>query len=99
MTVTALILQSWFDLSNQYTGSVANAYVIAFANGRSVTDEIIPGEKIIIPSEVAIFKKVILFLQDKKIAPATGARIADLEVLNPILGIGTMEIDSTFIVS
>lgn len=98
-TVTALLLQTWFDLANQYTGSVDNAYLIALANSRSVTDEITPGENILIPNEVAVFQKAVAFLQGKKVAPATGARQADLDILNPILGIGTMEIQSTFIVA
>ncbi|MDA6072093.1 hypothetical protein NJT12_20920 [Flavobacterium sp. AC] len=97
-TETALVLQSWFDLSNQYTGSVTNAYEIAYANGRSITDEITPGEKIIIPANISIDNKALIFLQGKKIVPATGARKADLDILNPVLGIGTMEIESTFIV-
>ncbi|MGZ9736810.1 hypothetical protein [Flavobacterium sp. GNP002] len=44
--ITALVLQTWFDIAIQSTGSVVNAYAIAMANGRSVTNHIIAGESI-----------------------------------------------------
>jgi hypothetical protein len=99
MTVTVLVLQTWFDLAVQYTGSVTNAYAIALANNRSITDEIASGEVLQIPATILIYKKEVLFLESKKVAPATGITTSDLAVLNPVLGIGTMEIGSTFIVA
>jgi hypothetical protein len=98
MTVTALTLQTWFDISLQYTGSVMNSYAIALANNRSVTSEIIGGELLLIPEDLPFFNKEVLFFESKKIIPATGITQHDLEVLNPILGIGTMTIGTTFIV-
>lgn len=99
MTVTSLVLQTWFDIANQHTGSVMNAYTIAFANGgRSITDDITPGEQIIIPDGIPILKKEVQYLENKKAIPATGITSADLEAINPTLGIGTMIIGSTFIV-
>lgn len=99
MTVTALVLQSWFDIAIQHTGSVMNAYSISLANGgRSVTDEITPGEAIVIPVEVSILKKEVQYLENKKAIPATGITLADFEEINPQLGIGQMAIGSTFIV-
>lgn len=99
MKVTALVLQSWFDIAIQYTGSVMNAYAIAYANGgRSVTDDIIPGELITIPDTVPIFKKEVQYLENKEIVPATGITSADFEAINPVLGIGQMTIGSTFII-
>jgi len=99
MTVTALVLQTWFDLAVNHTGSTINAYSIAFANGgRSVTDEITPGEAILIPVEVSIVKKEVEYLENKKAIPATGIALADFEEINPELGIGSMAIGTTFIV-
>lgn len=99
MTVTVLVLQSWFDLAIQHTGSVTNAYKIAFANGeRSITDNPVSGEKIVIPDTVVIFKKEIEYLKGKTAIPATGLTLAELEQFKPPVGIGTMIIGSTFIV-
>ncbi len=99
MTVTALVLQTWFDIAIQHTGSVMNAYAISFANGgRSVTDEITPGELIVIPSEIEILKKTVQYLAAKKAIPATGIIPDDFEAINPIPGIGSMTIGTTFIV-
>jgi hypothetical protein len=100
MTVTVLVLQSWFDLSVQHTGSVMNAYAIAFANSeRSVTDDPIAGEQILIPDSLTVFKKEVDYLKSKTAIPATGITLAELEQFKPPVGIGTMIIRSTFIVS
>jgi hypothetical protein len=98
MIVTALVLQTWFDIAIQHTGSVMNAYPIAFANGSFITDDITPGQQVMIPNEVLIFKKEAQYLENKKAIPATGITSGDLEEINPTLGIGQMAIGSTFIV-
>ncbi|WP_300978540.1 hypothetical protein [Flavobacterium sp.] len=96
--ITALVLQTWFDISIQSTGSVVNAFAIAMANGRSVTDLITAGEKIVIPKELISLNREIVFFESKNIIPATGITKDTLEQINPQLGIGTMAIESTFIV-
>lgn len=97
--MNALVLQTWFDIAIQYTGSVTNAYAISYANGgRSVTDDLVPGEEIVIPADVTIATKTVAYLAAKKAIPATGISAADLAAINPPLGIGTMSIGSTFIV-
>ncbi len=97
--MNALVLQTWFDIAIQYTGSVTDAYAIAYANGgRSVTDDLVPGEVIVIPAGVLILNKTVSYLESKKAIPATGINAADLSTINPPLGIGTMRIGSTFIV-
>ena len=99
MTVTALVLQSWFDLAVQHTGSASNGYAIAFANGgRSVTDDPEPGEPITIPATVLNFKKEIQYLENKKAKPATGFIVNEGDSMIPELGIGSMAIGTTFIV-
>lgn len=99
MTVTALILQSWFDIAIRYTGSVTNAYAIAFENGgRSITDDLVPGEVIVISGAITIIKKEVQYLENKDFVPATGITSEDFGVINPMLGIGKMTIGSTFIV-
>ncbi|MDN3671515.1 hypothetical protein QWY99_22190 [Flavobacterium branchiarum] len=99
MTVTVLVLQSWFDLAVQHTGSVMNAYELALANGdRSVTDDPISGEQIIIPSNITILKKETVYLKSKTAILATGITKGQLDQLTPPIGIGTMIVGSTFIV-
>lgn len=95
---TALVLQTWLDISIQYTGSAINAFAIAMANNRAVTDDPVPSEELIIPAELDIHNKEILFLESKKVTPATGITTDGLEVISPTLGIGTMAIGTTFIV-
>lgn len=94
MTVTALVLQSWFDIAVQQTGSVMNAYAISFANGgRSVTDEITPGEAIVIPSEIEILKKTVQYLAAKKSIPSTAIQKPPVPPAN---GIGFMRVGINF---
>ncbi|PXY44531.1 hypothetical protein [Flavobacterium hydrophilum] len=99
MTVTVLVLQSWFDLAIQHTGSVMNAYALALANGeRSVTDDPVSGEQILIPEGMTILKKETDYLKSKTAIPATGITQTQLEDFKPPIGIGTMIVGSTFIV-
>ncbi len=99
MKVKVLVLQTWFDIAIQYTGNIVNAYAIALANGsRSVTDEITPGEDLVISNELVVFNKETQLFKGRNIAIATGITTGDLEAISPKLGIGTMAIESTFIV-
>ena len=91
-------MQTWFDIAIEHTGSVMNAYVVAFANGGSITDDIAPGSQLLIPDTIVLSKREVQYLEGKKAIPATGITSGDLEAINPILGIGTMAIGSTFIV-
>jgi hypothetical protein len=70
--VKVLVLQSWFDISIQYTGSAKNAYEIALANNRSLTDLLIVSELIIIPEGLDISNKELQYLGARNIIPATG---------------------------
>lgn len=98
MTVPVLVLQTWFDIAIQHTGSVMNAYAIAFANNSSTTDDPTPGENVTIPSDVLVYKKEAQYLADKKSIPATSITSNDLQVINPPQGIGQMAIGLTFII-
>lgn len=72
MTVTILHNQSLFDLSIQYTGEVNNAFLIAKANDLSVSDLLVPGNKITIPGSVFMNNDIYGYFTNKKIKPATG---------------------------
>jgi hypothetical protein len=93
MTVTALVLQTWFDIAIQHTGSVMNAYAIATANERGITDDIETGEIILIPEGISISKKELQYLASKKAIPATAMKKPPIP---PGLGIGYMRIGINF---
>ena len=94
--VTALKLQSLFDISVQYTGSVDNAYAIAFANNISVTDDV-DGMELEIPDSLIKDMKVLNYLDRKDVIPATG--VVNRNQSNQQRGIGFMRIGVDFKVS
>lgn len=97
-TAKVLVLQSFFDISVKYTGSIDNAYEIAKANNREVTDDLIVGETLMIPDGLTLSTKEIQYYQARNLLPATGITKADSDIVNPSLGIGSMVIESTFII-
>ena len=98
MEITALVLQSWFDIAIRYSGSVFNAYDIATENGYSVSDAIAPGQVVVISSNIVLSTKEISFFDRENSIPATAITTAQLEATNPQLGIGAMIIKENFIV-
>jgi hypothetical protein len=74
MTIKVLPGQSFYDLSIQYTGSIDNAFNIALANQRSVTDKLQANDLIIIPDSLPTSKKVLQYYQARTILPATGIK-------------------------
>ncbi|WP_306353715.1 hypothetical protein [Flavobacterium sp. '19STA2R22 D10 B1'] len=95
MTVTVLMLQNWTDLSIQYTGNSYNAFEIAMANNRSMSNDLIVGESILIPDNIEISSKALQYLKARNIQPATGFK-NDFTIPT---GIGSMIIEDNFIVS
>lgn len=91
-------LQSWFDISILYTGTANNAFEIAKANNKSVTDDPKVNDEIIIPSEIKIESKIIQYYNAREIEPATGLSINDINIITKPDGIGYMKIGSTFLV-
>jgi hypothetical protein len=88
--------QSFLDKVLETTGSIENAFEMGLLNGISVTDDVIVGSELKIGT---ITKGVIADFFNALNRPATGISAADLQGMNPVLGIGTMRIGSTFIVS
>lgn len=95
--VTALLLQTWFDISVQYTGSITNAFAIAAANNHAITDTIAGGQIIVIPADLPFLKKEFDYLKGKNIKPATDITNAAIEIIDT-LGIGSMIIETNFII-
>ncbi len=71
MEITILHNQSLFDVAIQHTGNVMNAFVIAAANGLSVTALLASGAVINIPDGVEMNNDLYGFYTAKQIQPAT----------------------------
>ncbi len=93
--ITALVLQSWFDIALQYTGNASNAYDIAKANNKSLTDDIVGGQKVILPENLDFQNKELYFLTTKEIVPSTATNSTDPNDIG-FLGIGSMIIETSF---
>lgn len=87
--------QSFLDLVIQTTGDIKNAFAMAKKNGRSLTDDIDVGDvfETIAPTEIDITR-----LFGAHNLPATSIQYSNGITPEP-LGIGTMQIENTFIVS
>lgn len=68
--IKTMLLQSYLDVAIQHTGKVENAFTIALANGKSITDELSAGSNCFIP-EVIEDKDVFNYYRSKGIQPAT----------------------------
>ncbi|AQY22969.1 hypothetical protein [Riemerella anatipestifer] len=86
--------QSFLDLALQHTGKATNAFAIALANGKSITDDLEAGSEIKITTE-AQNKDILSYYTAKGIQPAT----AITEVVEKCSGIGCWAIGVDFKVS
>lgn len=75
--------QSIIDVAIQYGGSFEKAFDIAQVNGRSLTDELLAGDKLNV-TEVSD-KSVTQYYQVNNVMPATAITVAEI---NDTLGMG-----------
>ena len=68
---TVLHNQSLLDIAIQWTGSVAKVFLIAQANGLAVSDEITPGDELIVPDTVVLDTDIKTYYTSRAIQPAT----------------------------
>lgn len=99
MQVIALHNQNLLDISIQHTGSVDNCFIIAVANGLCISDDLTPGQEIVIPDDVVINNEILNYYTAKEIQPATAYPLSAGEETEENGGIGYMQIGSTFKVS
>lgn len=95
MEITVLPNQSILDVSLLHTGSVENAFEIAFKGGFSVSDDIEKGRLLIVPDTVKLNKQIITFNKMNQNIPATDI-IAELIEIKPLEGVGYWEIENNF---
>lgn len=61
--------QSTFDIAAQTAGSIEAAFSIALKNGISITDQLVPGQELILTDVVN--KDFAIYYDEKNISPAT----------------------------
>ena len=84
--------------SIQNNGTLTSAFELALENGLSITEELTPGDSIKVPESNLIETTIVSFFQRKGQIIATAFNASDGQDILPKLGIGTMAIESTFIV-
>jgi LysM repeat protein len=97
MIITVLNNQSLLDIAIQYRGTAAAAFEIAAANNLSLTDDLKPGQVLVIPSTLFYNRDIADYYQGKGILPATAVTDNFMEELTD-KGIGEMIINVNFIV-
>lgn len=64
--------QSLFDVSLEQTGSIESIIELASQNGLSITDELTPGNKLLIGDDLTVDEDILTYYKVKGIKPATG---------------------------
>ena len=95
--MNTIIDQSLFDVAIQEDGSVLSTFEWAIKNGLSITDNLEPGQKLSTPSSAFRNDEVARYFTGKRQMIAT-AKIDNIEIISPQLGIGSMIIETNFIV-
>jgi len=89
--------QSTFDIAAQTSGSIEAAFLLALKNGISITDELVPGQELMLTDVVN--KDIREYYSNKGIVPVTG--ISNTDITNTIAseGVEFWAIEMDFIVS
>lgn len=90
--------QSVFDLAIQVLGNIDAAFDLAFANGISVTSELVAGQELIIPSSLFTQLDVSNYYNARKKKIATHIKLVQGDLSPAPDGIGYMIINESFIV-
>ncbi len=95
-TATVLYKQSLLDVILQLTGAMDSLVSVAHHNNISVTDDLVPGQKISFPEDVSLDEDILNYYQAKKIKPATGLSAEDALLLDKPEGISYWAINVDF---
>lgn len=95
MKVKVLHNQSLLDIAIQHTGSVLNAFSIAVANNISISDILIPGTVLSVPSKMDFETEIKDYYTSKGIRPASAIVEENITVI-PLAGINYWQIEETF---
>lgn len=98
MQITVLNNQTLLDIAIRHCGTVEAVAYIAILNNISITQELIPGQLIELPSKDYGNQEVINYFSANKIDPATALTEEHTALTEGNSGIGFWEIGNNFIV-
>lgn len=93
-----MVNQSLLDIAIQESGSVLAAFDWAVANGISITDDLLVGTSMILSTSIFTNDDIANYFKAKNQMVATALTL-DQNILVAQTGIGTMTIESTFIIA
>ena len=99
MIVTVLHNQSLLDLALQHTGTIESVFELAGANVLNITDDVVAGNTLVLPSEAFINKDILAYYTAKNIQPATAFTKEDEQVFERLEGISIWAINLDFVIS
>ncbi|WP_295668637.1 hypothetical protein [uncultured Mucilaginibacter sp.] len=95
MQKTVFHNQSLIDFSLNHCGCLDSLLMVALANGLSITDDLVAGQVLTIPSDAIIDTTIRDYFYAKNVIPALWITARDLEIVTQV-GIGQMRIGTTF---
>ena len=98
MKITALHNQTLLDVAIRHCGTVEAVADIAILNNISITDDLIPGQLILIPLKDYGNQEIINYFSVNEIDPATAFTEEHAALTEGNSGIGFWEIGNNFIV-
>lgn len=93
MQLTVQHNQNLFDLSIQENGNVQTVFELALLNGLSITDNVVPSQKIEVVKSKLVVQELVDYFSNKKHVVATGS-VSDLVIARK--GIGKMIVGKDF---
>lgn len=99
MTITALHNQSLLDLALQHTGTIESVFEFAEANTLNITDDVVVGNNLVLPSEAFTNKDILGYYTAKNLQPATAFTKEDEKVAKRLEGISIWAINLDFVVT
>ena len=99
MTITVLHNQSLLDLALQHTGTIESIFEFAEANALNITNDVVAGRTLVLPTEAFTNKDILSYYTAKKLQPATAFTKADEEVFKRLEGISIWAINLDFAIT
>ncbi|MEN5434084.1 hypothetical protein ABE545_10615 [Sphingobacterium faecium] len=91
-TINIIENQTLFDLAVEQTGSVLSIIEMAMASGKSITDDLIPQEQVIVPESRYIIKDIVDYFKGKNYKIATHGTLDNFDSFGGI-GYWILEVD------
>ena len=99
MQVEVLHNQSLLDLALQHTGTIESIFELAMLNNLSITDDVVAGKVLTIPTETFTNNDILTYYIAKKIQPATSFSQEYKRISERQEGISKWAINLDFVVS